>query len=98
MYQKGVAEQLVSYTNADWAGNTGNHIESTTISWSTKKKSIIALSSIEAEYKEAVFVTCEAIWIKRQLKDLRVEVSEPTVIYYNNLSNIQLSKNPVFHA
>jgi hypothetical protein len=29
---------------------------------------------------------------------LHEEVSDPTVIYYDNLSSIQLAKNPVFHA
>ena len=43
-------------------------------------------------------MTCEAIWIKRLLKDLQVEVSDPTTIYCDNLSSIQLVKNPVFHA
>ena len=41
--------------------------------------------------------TCEAIWFKRLLKDLQ-EVSDPTTINYDNLSSIQLAKNPVFHA
>ena len=45
-----------------------------------------------------VVATCEAIWLKRLLKDLQMEVSIPTMIYYDNLNNIQLSKNPVFHA
>ena len=27
-----------------------------------------------------------------------MEVSDPMFIYCNNLSNIQLAKNPVFHA
>ena len=35
---------------------------------------------------------------KRLLKDLQEEVSDPTTIYCNNLSSIQLAKNPVFHA
>ena len=43
-------------------------------------------------------MTCEAIWLKRLLKDLQEEVSDPTTIYCNNLNNIQLAKNPVFHA
>jgi hypothetical protein len=43
-------------------------------------------------------VTCEAIWVKRLLKELHEEVSEPTVIYCDNLSSIKLAKNPVFHA
>jgi hypothetical protein len=36
--------------------------------------------------------------LKRLLKDLDEEVSDPTMIYYDNLSNIQLTKNFVFHA
>ena len=41
---------------------------------------------------------CEAIWLKWLLKDLQEEVSDPTTIYCDNLSNIQLSRNPFFHA
>ena len=36
--------------------------------------------------------------MKRLLKDLQEEVSDPTTIYCDNLSSIQLAKNPVFHA
>ena len=43
-------------------------------------------------------MTCEAIWLKRLLKDLLVEESDPTTIYCDNLNSIQLAKNPVFHA
>jgi hypothetical protein len=38
------------------------------------------------------------VWLKRLLKDLHEEVSDPIVIYSDNLSSIQLAKNPVFHA
>ena len=58
----------------------------------------IALSSTEAEYRGTVVVTCEAIWLKQLLKDLHVEVFNPTTIYYYNLNIIQLVKNPVIHA
>jgi hypothetical protein len=36
--------------------------------------------------------------LKRLLKDLHEEVSDPMEIYCDNLSSIQLAKNPVFHA
>ena len=42
--------------------------------------------------------TCEVVWPKRLLKDLQVEVFDPMRIYSDNLSSIQLAKNPVFHA
>ena len=39
-------------------------------------------------------MTCKVIWLNRLLKDLQVEVFDPTTIYYDNLNNIQLAKNP----
>jgi hypothetical protein len=54
--------------------------------------------STEAEYQGAAVATCEAIWLKRLLKHLHEEVFDPMVIYSDNLSSIQLAKNPVFHA
>ena len=53
--------------------------------------------STEIEYLGAVVATCETVWLKRLLEDLQV-VSDTTKIYYDYLSNIQLAKNPVFHA
>ena len=43
-------------------------------------------------------MTCEAIWLKQPLKDLQVEAFDSTTIDCDNLSSIQLAKNPVFHA
>ena len=68
------------------------------IAWSSKKQLIVAMLSIEYEYREAGVATCEAIWLMWLPKDLQVEVSDPTMIYCNNLSSIQLVRNPVFHA
>ena len=63
---------------------------SAAIAWSSKKQPIVALSSTEAEYRGAAVATCEAIWLKRLLKDLQEEVSDPTTIYCDNLRSIQL--------
>ena len=71
---------------------------SAAITWSSKKQQTVALSSTEAEYRGAAVATYEAIWLKRILKDLQEEVSDPTTIYCDNLNSIQLAKNPVFHA
>ena len=98
---------MVGYSDADWAGNAADRrstsgyafsLGSAAIAWSTKKQPTVALSSTEAEYRGAAVATCEAIWLKRLLKDLQEEVSDPTTMYCDNLSNIQLAKIPVFHA
>ena len=82
--------QLVGYTDADWAGNATDlgstsgyafSLGSAAIAWSSKKQPTVTLSSTEAEYRGVVVATCEAIWLKRLLKDLQEEVFDPTTIY-----------------
>ena len=41
---------------------------------------------------------CEVAWLCKLLVDLCVEVPHKIVIYCDNLSSIQLARNPVFHA
>ena len=99
--------QSGTYTDDDWAGNVANRrstsgftfsIGSAAIAWSRKKQLTISLWSTEAEYRGAAIAIGEAIWLKRLLKDLQVEVSDPTTIYCDYLSSIQLAENPVFHT
>ena len=53
---------------------------------------------MEAEYRGAAVATCEAVWLKRILKDLGVPITDPIRIFCDNMSNIYLARNPVFHA
>ena len=73
-------------------------IGSAAVAWSSKKQPTVALSSTEAEYRAATVATCEAIWLRRLLRDLRIEVPTPIPIYCDNMSSLQLARNPVFHA
>ena len=107
LYRTGTAAQLVDYTDADWTGNVSDRrsmstcafsLGSVAIAWSSKTQPTVALLSTEVDYRGAAIATCKAIWLKRLLKDLQVDVYDLTTIYYDNLSNIQLAKNPVFHA
>ena len=73
--------KLEGYSNADWAGSPHDRrstsgfvfmIGGSTISWSSKKQSTVALSSTEAEYKALTHATCEAVWLNKLLADLDV--------------------------
>ncbi|KAH9726202.1 hypothetical protein KPL70_008169 [Citrus sinensis] len=68
------------------------------ISWSSRKQKSVALSSAEAEYIAATESVCEAVWLRRILKDLQFNQDAATTIYCDNMSAIALTKNPVFHA
>lgn len=67
------------------------------ISWNSKKQSTTSRSSCESEYKALAQCSCEAIWIKRLLKKLKILDNKPTHILYDNQSNVKLSYNPIFH-
>ena len=58
----------------------------------------MALLSTEAEYRGVIVAMCEAIWLKRLLRDLHVEVADLIPIYCDDVSCMQLAKNPMFHA
>ena len=73
-------------------------LESEVIFWSSKRKPAVALSSTKVEYRDAIIATCEAIWPKRLLKDLKEPIHNPIQVYFDKLSTIQLAQNPVFHA
>ena len=44
-----------------------------TFSWSLKKQQVIALSTIEAEYITIISATCQAIWLRKMLSELKYE-------------------------
>eukprot|EP00253_Pinus_taeda_P024898 PITA_24898 len=91
---------------SDWAGSVDDrkstsgyvfHMGSGAISWASKKQSIVALSTAEAEYVAATAAACQAVWMRRMLRSLGQEQAKETVIFCDNSSAIALSKNSVFH-
>ncbi len=95
------------YIDADWAGSISDRrstsdftfsFRSVAVTWSSKKQPTVALSSTEAEYRGATMAACEVAWLRKLLGDLGLHVDRHVVIYCDNLSSIQLARNPVFHA
>ncbi|GKG14751.1 hypothetical protein Tco_0354351, partial [Tanacetum coccineum] len=68
------------------------------VTWSSKKQSIMALSSTEAEYVAATACACQVVWIQCIFEELGMEQEDGTVIKCDNTSTIKLSKNLVFHG
>lgn len=42
--------------------------------------------------------TAKLTWMTFILKDLRIAMTSPPIIYYDNLSALHMTINPVFHA
>jgi hypothetical protein len=68
------------------------------ISWSGKKQLIVALSNMEVEYRNVVIVACEVVWLQKLLSKLGQSVDAHVVIYCDNINNILLANNMVYHA
>lgn len=56
------------------------------------------MSSCEAEFMVATAAACQAIWLKNLLRQITDMSSEPVVIFVDNNSVIDLTKNPVFQG
>lgn len=65
-------------------------------SGNTQQQSIVALSSIEAEYIAATEAAKEAIWLKCLLKELKL-LEQDVTVYTDSQNSVYLCKNSVFH-
>ncbi|KAK0595647.1 hypothetical protein LWI29_008688 [Acer saccharum] len=97
---------LVGYCDADWAGNIDDrkstssgcfYVGNNLVSWSSKKQNSVSPSSSEAEYIAAGSACTQLLWMKQILKDYEIEQGKMT-LYCDNLSAINISKNPVQHS
>ncbi|RDY08996.1 Chaperone protein dnaJ 10 [Mucuna pruriens] len=88
------------YCDANWAGSsidrqsiTGGNV----VSWKSKKQNTVACSSVKVEYRTMAFVTCELIWIKQLIQELKFADVQLIKLYCDNQAALHIASNPVFH-
>ena len=98
--------ELYGYSDSDWAGcvmsrksTSGQlfRIGGCTVSWRSKKQSVVALSSTEAEYIALCEAAQETTWLRHLLHDIGLQQVEPTTIFEDNQGSIALARNPKDH-
>ena len=67
------------------------------ISWKSKKQDVIARSSAEVEYRVMALATCELVWLKHLLQELRFGKDEQVKLICDNQAALHISSNQVFH-
>jgi hypothetical protein len=105
---KGRPQMLKGFTDADWGGcrdtrrSTAGYlfnIGSGAISWQSKRQSVVALSTCEAEFLGQTQATKEAVWLRRLLNELNMSQGiAATIICGDNQGAIALSSNPQYHS
>jgi gluconate kinase len=70
---------------------------SSLISWCSKKQSVVACSSTEAEYRALADATLELLWLHWLLADMGAPQTTNTPIHCDNRSAIHIAHNDVFH-
>ena len=97
---------LRAFSDSDWAGNPTDRrsptsyyfiLGSSLISWWSKKRTHVACSSTEAEYRALTNTTSELLCLWWLLKNLGVSTSSATPLYCDNHSAIHIARNNVFH-
>ena len=98
--------QVEAYTDADWAGSMTDRrstsgyctfVGGNLVSWRSKKQSVVARSSAEAEFRALAHGICEALWVEKLLQELKVHSAPPIKLYCDNKSAISIAHNPVLH-
>ena len=89
-FRKGTSKEVEIYSDADWAGSVTDRRSTTgyctyvwgnLVTWRSKKQSVVARSSAEAEYRALAQSICEGLWLKRLLDELRISTRETIKVF-----------------
>ena len=98
---------LHGFADADWAGCSESRkstsgevfkIGNCTVSWRSKKQSVVALSSCEAEYISLCSAAQETVWLRNLLADVGFEQTQATTMREDNQGAMCLARNPKDHT
>ena len=105
VYKKDITDNdpiLEVYVDTDFAGDPVDRkstsgfvvkLNGTAVSWKSGKQDALSYSTLDAEYIAAGLVTKEVIWLRRLLKKLGLNQSEPTIIKIDNDRAKDLANN-----
>ncbi|KAJ7951046.1 Retrovirus-related Pol polyprotein from transposon TNT 1-94 [Quillaja saponaria] len=106
LFENNRSLKLEAYTDADWAGSLDDRrstsgyctfVGGNLVSWRSKKQTVVSRSSAEAEYRAMVHGTCELLWLKKLMEELRLSWEKPLLLYCDNTAAINIAHNPVQH-
>ena len=98
--------RLVAYSDTNWAECPGTRrsvsgwcmfLCDSLISWKSKKQTRVSKSSTEFKYRALSVACSEIVWLRGILSELGFSQPDPTPLYVDNTSAIQIVANPIYH-
>lgn len=106
LYSRDSNPDLANYSDTDWVGNADDrksisgvcfYISCNFVSWMSRKKNFISLSTVEAEYIDVGSCYTQLLWMKQMLSDYGI--SQVTMIVFcDNTSAINIFKYHIQHS
>lgn len=104
LFKKEGELSIVGYTYLDWVGNQIDKrstfgyfifVERNLITWWSKKQKVVSKSSVKAEFRGTTRVSCKLWWIRKVLRDMRINYEEVIIFYCDNKYAIEVVHYPV---
>ena len=106
-YSAASSLKLCGYSDADFDGcrldrkstsGTCQFLDSSLVSWSSRKQSSVSLSTTEAEYVATTSCCSQIVWMIQTLRDYGLTFSERVPLFCDSTSAISVGKNPCLHS
>jgi hypothetical protein len=107
LFKRGGSLTMEAYTDADYAGSLSDRRSTigyctflcgNLVTWRSKKQSVVARSSVEAEFRTMAPRICELLWMKQVLEDLKIQCEGPMKLFCDNKPAISIAHNHVQHC
>ena len=106
LFQKTGQREVEGFVDADWAGSVEDSkstigcctkLWGKSVTWRSKKQTIVDRSSAEAEYRAIAQGVCELIWLSCLMKELQVQGELPMRMHCDNKAAISIAHDPAHH-
>jgi hypothetical protein len=96
--------EVIGYSDSDFAGCVDSRKSTSgytfmmaggAVSWRSAKQTLIATSTMEAEFVSCFEATLHGVWLKSFISELRImdSISKPLRMYYDNSVVVFMAKN-----
>jgi hypothetical protein len=106
IFRKNGHLNIEGYCDSDWASCSDDRkftpgycmfIGGNLVSWKSKKQTVVARSTAEAEYRAMALGVAEMLWLKALLVELKMDQRAQMKLWCDNKSAISIANNHVQH-